>query len=636
MVLRDRWISPERFQNEEFRDALKLIGKKKNFALAVIDEVHCLSEWGHDFRVSYLTLIRTLRKYCPEVCLLGLTATASQAVLEDLKAEFGSNGSDIKALTSMDRPELLFQRIKVDSDHMRINTILKIIKENNIDYTNLDGTKKHQIGLIFCPTVKGKGNGCNNIVAALRTNSVTKKIAEYHGKMETNDRTKIQKNFMNGDYDVMVCTKAFGMGIDKDNVKYTIHSCLPQSVESFYQEAGRAGREKDKSVKSHCYIVYKPEREEVKDEIEKIFRMDTGIADRKELSKNLNNDLSTIMFFWNINKKSVEEDYEDIYYVLKKLYKGEYKLKFNNHNVKLSLNSIQTALYKLSILGIVAEWTIQYLSLDEGVVNVEYLGLDENKVREKLLEYIHKYDTEFKIDIDSRRYHKYYELVHKSDSKIIAQYIKLLIEWSNDNILYNRLQSTYTIFQWMNSDISDEEFRENLVEYFKFSEKTIIYEGIIHEPIQYMNWFDILHMKNKLTSTKAKPIDKGVANKELVALQRYLESYKENTGLNFLNGMLRLMTGKYVGTEGEWRFKEAWQNIKETFHQSDIDNIIDMTLEASAEMEISSKNQLSIELLNNFSGIEERIFEKLRDQYSLSILLEKPTERINYIVKEKL
>lgn len=79
------WSSPERFQNQEFRDSLREINRKKNFALTVIDEVHCMSEWGHDFRVSYLELIPTVRKYCPEATLLGLTATASQAVLEDLK-----------------------------------------------------------------------------------------------------------------------------------------------------------------------------------------------------------------------------------------------------------------------------------------------------------------------------------------------------------------------------------------------------------------------------------------------------------------------------------------------------------------------------------------------------------------------
>lgn len=113
------WSSPERFQNQEFRDSLREINRKKNFALTVIDEVHCMSEWGHDFRVSYLELIPTVRKYCPEATLLGLTATASQAVLEDLKVEFEDDGSGVKALTSMDRPELKFIRKTIHSNKER-------------------------------------------------------------------------------------------------------------------------------------------------------------------------------------------------------------------------------------------------------------------------------------------------------------------------------------------------------------------------------------------------------------------------------------------------------------------------------------------------------------------------------------
>lgn len=101
------------------------------------------------------------------------------------------------------------------------------------------------------------------------------------------DRSRVQEEFMNNKYDVMVCTKAFGMGIDKDNIKYTIHTALPQSVESFYQEAGRAGREKDKSVQSECYILFQPEDINAEQNVEKLFNANTSIEERKVISESL-------------------------------------------------------------------------------------------------------------------------------------------------------------------------------------------------------------------------------------------------------------------------------------------------------------------------------------------------------------
>ena len=632
------WISPERFQNREFRDALIKINKNLNFSLAVIDEVHCLSEWGHDFRVSYLALVNTLRNYCPEATLLGLTATASQAVLEDLKAEFENDGSGIKALTSMDRKELLFERIIVDSNEEKAIKISNIIKKNNIDYTNKNGDVKHQIGLVFCQTVNGKYNSCNSIKKMLENEKVVNRLEAYHGQMSMSDRTKVQKQFMDNAYDIMVCTKAFGMGIDKDNIKYTIHTSLPQSVESFYQEAGRAGREKDKSVKSKCYILYYPESNSLNYIIDEIFNFDTDIIKRADLSKQLRNDLSTIMFFWNSNKKTVDEEYKNISCVLERLYYGDRTLIFNkfDNDYNNSLENIQAALYKLSLLGIVENWTVEYATLDTGCVEVDYVGINEDNIYKRLLEYIHKYDIEFRIDVNSSRYKKYYEIANNSKEKVLTRYIKVLIHWANDNVLYNRLQSTYTMLQWMDPSISDKQFRMYLEEYFKFSEKTVIFEGIIYDPMNYNNWFDVLYSKDSISHQSIKPINEDMAEAILASLQRYLESYRYNTGFNYLCGILRIFVGKFSGTEGEWRFKEAINNIKESFGEEERNIILNKTLEIGSIMRIDCKDQLSMELLKYYGGLEEEFFAKLKDRYSLSVILEKPTKIIEKIVKENL
>ncbi len=634
------WISPERFQNEEFRSTLTQINEHLNFALAVIDEVHCLSEWGHDFRVSYLSLIKLLKEFCPEAVILGLTATASQAVLEDLKAEFEVDGSAVKALTDMDRPELNFHRIRVRRQTEKAEEIYRIISKNDHKYTNADGVSHNSIGLIFCPTVNGK-TGCLKIENQI--NELAKKdlfhrqklrVASYHGKLTTAERTEIQTEFMNDKFDVLACTKAFGMGIDQPHVKYTIHDSMPQSIESFYQEAGRAGRDKDKSVKSDCYILYCPESSE--STVSEIFDPDTTIEQRKELSEGLHGDLNTIMWFWNNNRETRRDEYKNIRSVLTHLYKGEYQIHFDKSSKYTDLETIQKALYKLSILGVVENWTVDYASLDRGTVNVEYAGVDESGERHRrcLLEYIHKYDPQFQFDERRKDYSKYYDIAHDNSIKPFARMMNILIEWTNENIMNNRLQSTYNMMQWLSPDISDLEFRTRIREYFRFSEETVVYDGIIYHPLEYNNWFDLLFTRDEQTMMRTgSVISTEEADKRLAGLQRYLESYRFNTGLNFLSGLLRMYTGRFRGTEGEWRIDSAFQNICEQMDEESQDDLIDETLKFADNFDISGKDDISALICRYFPEKDHQVFRALNDRYSLSIILENDLTKINRIME---
>lgn len=638
------WISPERFQNAAFRDTLAEINRKMNFAFAVIDEVHCLSEWGHDFRVSYLALVRILREYCPEATLLGLTATASQAVLEDLKAEFEVDGEAVKALTNMDRPELIFHRANVDTEADKLSKIYSIIKENHKTYVNKDGNTHESIGLVFCPTVGGKVTGCNDVITSVRNQNehdeqMALRLAAYHGKLTNIERAEIQNHFMRNEYDVLMCTKAFGMGIDQPNIKFTIHDSMPQSIESFYQEAGRAGRDKDKSVDSHCYILFCPEKDNKEyDEITKeIFDPNTDIERRKDLSDKLHGDLSTIMWFWNNNKDTREEEYARISKVLTSLYKGITNLPFNNRDKEKSnnLQPMQEALYKLSLLGVVNNWTIDYMSLDEGIVKVEYVGLNEDSMRHRLLAYINKYDPEFQFDEPRINYQKYYDLAHEKDSKPITQLIHILLEWTNENIMNSRLQSTYNMLQWLDPNISDEEFRSRINEFFKFSEESVIYNSIIYHPLEHENWFDLIFLRDDETRYRSDTvITVESAKLRLAGLQRYLESYRYNTGLNYLSGSLRLYTHSYKGTEGEWRLDEAFQSIKENLDSSSQKTIIEETLKLATHFELEEKDSISQVIIKYFPEYVTEIFEKVQDRYSLSMILEEPANRLNEILED--
>jgi ATP-dependent DNA helicase RecQ len=636
------WISPERFQNKDFRKSLAGVSKYLNFALAVIDEVHCLSEWGHDFRVSYLSLIKLLREYCKGAPILGLTATASQAVLEDLKAEFGVDGSAVKALTDMDRPELNYHRIKVNRQPDKAEIIYSIIKDNDHKYTNSDGDSHDSIGLVFCPTVRGRNTGCIPIEKELSSISEKDKdglelrLTSYHGKLTNKKRNEIQENFMNDDYDVLLCTKAFGMGIDQPHIKYTIHDSMPQSIESFYQEAGRAGRDRDKSVKSDCYILYCPESSN--DVVKEIFDPNTSVDERKALSKKLHGDLNTIMWFWNNNRETSDQEYRNIKSVLIRLYQKQTKLIFDEkRGNEYHLEKIQEALYKLSILGVVKTWTVEYASLEKGTVDVEYLGIDETGKKHKkcLLSYIHRYDPQFQIDKRRNDYQIYYRIAHDKTKKPFTRMMMILIEWTNENILNNRLQSTYNMMQWLSPDVSDSEFRNRIREYFRFSEESVVYDGIIYHPLQFDNWFDLLFVRDDHTKERTDEIiPRDAAELKLAGLQRYLESYRYNTGLNYLSGILRMYTGNYRGTEGEWRIDGAFNNIREQMDEESQETLIDETLKFAEHFDIEGKDDMASVICKYFPEDRDKVFRSLNDRYSLSLIMEDQASRVDKIMEE--
>lgn len=631
------WMSPERFQNKKFREALIEINRSMNFSLGVIDEVHCLSEWGHDFRVSYLTLITTLRAYCPEACLLGLTATASQAVLNDLKAEFENDGSGIKALQSMDRRELNYRRVIIHSKHERNEIIQKVLQENDGTYEDNKGVSKNKVGLIFCPTVRGKNTGCLEIQNALLENTQFKhRVEAYHGQLSMEKRGEIQRKFMSADYTgALVCTKAFGMGIDKENVKYTIHVSLPQSIESFYQEAGRAGRDEDKTEKSYCYILYKPEDSIDESQINKIFKRETTVTERRKLSDTLDSDLSTIMYLWNSNKKEVDEEYKNISDILKQLYHGNTTLSFGETGSQKTLEDIENALYKLSLLDVVESWTVEYITGTRGVVDVDYIGLDDVKMEESLMKYVRKYDAEFRLDEKVTKYRKYYTILNGGEKRI-TQLIKVLLEWGNDNILYNRLQSTYNMMQFCQETVSDEEFRRKVNDYFRYSEQTVIFDSVIQNPLEHKNWFDIFWDKDTVTHDVVGILSQEKAISILSSLSRYLESYGNNTGLNYLCGMLRLLCGKYKGTEGEWRLNASIQSVKEVLPRKAQKEILDWTLDIAKNFAIEEKDMLSQMLLQYYPEMTRDIFDKIQDRVSLSLELDKWAQKAKYITEEKI
>ncbi|WP_411031496.1 RecQ family ATP-dependent DNA helicase [Spongiimicrobium sp. 3-5] len=223
------YVAPESLTKEENVNFLKSV----KLSFVAVDEAHCISEWGHDFRPEYRNLRTIIDRLGGQIPIIGLTATATPKVQEDIIKNLGiTNANVFKA--SFNRPNLFYEvRPKtqnVDAD------IIRFVKQNS-----------GKSGIIYCLSRKR----VEELAQVLQVNGVS--AVPYHAGFDAKTRSKYQDMFLMEDVDVVVATIAFGMGIDKPDVRFVIHHDIPKSIESYYQETGRAGRD---DGEGHCLAFY--------------------------------------------------------------------------------------------------------------------------------------------------------------------------------------------------------------------------------------------------------------------------------------------------------------------------------------------------------------------------------------------
>ncbi len=222
------YIAPERLDSPAFTNRLQLM----NVPLVAIDEAHCISQWGHDFRPSYRNIRRMVSLFHDKPVVLALTATATPAVREDICAQLTIDDSST-VMTGFERENLTFSVIKGQN---REKFVLDYVKKN-----------EDEAGIIYAATRKA----VDHLYEVLSKRGV--KVGKYHAGLSDETRAEGQERFLNDETSVMIATNAFGMGIDKSNIRYVIHYQMPRNMESYYQEAGRAGRD---GLKSDCTLLF--------------------------------------------------------------------------------------------------------------------------------------------------------------------------------------------------------------------------------------------------------------------------------------------------------------------------------------------------------------------------------------------
>lgn len=207
------------------------------FSLFCVDEAHCVSQWGHDFRPSYLGL-RRAAQVLGRPPILGLTATATPAIAEDVLVQLGMKDAHV-CRVSFHRPNLAFDVRKVAGEADKLRVLGKLIQ------------RLRRPGIVYCATVRA----VDDLYVALRHGKIP--VERYNGKMTTEEREKAQASFMaSGRKVVMIATNAFGLGVDKPDIRYIIHYQMPGSPEAYVQEAGRAGRD---GKPARCVLLFQPD-----------------------------------------------------------------------------------------------------------------------------------------------------------------------------------------------------------------------------------------------------------------------------------------------------------------------------------------------------------------------------------------
>ena len=567
------FLTPERLQNQEFRNKLTEISRTHGISYAVIDEAHCVSEWGHDFRTSYLKLAETIRDCCFDQkkstpTIIALTGTASYAVLSDVQREIGVDDESAKVYPKkFDREELIFDVVNVETRN-KFQALQKILREMpaKFNYSSDDffspDSDRTCAGIVFTPHVNGQFGAyqiCKNIAGEFDTRAhfFCSEIPQTYVRNKDGSTSKqpimevkefqdykrsVQKEFKKNDFNVLVATKAFGMGIDKPNIGYIIHYNIPQSLEAYYQEAGRAGRDRRDNTIAYCYIIYSDDQ---------ALEADAALASKASevdlklvLDSKGGGDIHRLLFLHhNAYKGRIEELLlingllnEFVFPKLQKMSLGQTSVSVIPFGSETDKMAREKSIYRLAIIGLIGDYTVDF---ERHRFEIIIKCQQDQEYIQNLQAYIQRYRTR---EISESVFE---DVMNKSGNNVIEKCMEYLLDFVYKEFEKKRraaIRSMAEVSRKASQKSTSAEknifIRGELIDYLTISPFT---EDLVKMAKQNdpQEWHNILMKKDEMGEFLLHSVD-GV-RQLFGGCRRLLEDKSDHQGVLLLSALSRLL-----------------------------------------------------------------------------------------------
>ncbi len=526
-------VSPERFFSLSFTTYLS--SEARNYQLIAIDEVHCLSEWGHDFRTSYLCLFHSINEYFRKDCrLIGLTATASPNVADDIVAEFNSFRKNTLLISaySLERKELTLCPLTFENNKGKFDWLVDYVKGNvnladkTVVFTKFVGEPKEKYP-----------SSCTYLSSEIARlmNLRDSKLVNYYASASNSfgeDNSEKMQDFKSGKTRLLFSTKAFGMGVNIPDIRTTIHYGLPSSIESLYQEFGRAGRDKQPSK---CYILL---NKETSDNLS-VLNSKSIIELKNRMSKM--NELNGNLYFLTSSNSDVKPETNTIlslYKFIKDCKSADISLeelsKAISDTDKNARNVVDKSLYRLFLLGLINMWGMVFST---NIDNPTYTNLKVNEISiEKAIENLEGYIGRYNLDaIDKYKY---------EGEKDIQSVIYELVKWSFEHFTQNQIDSLRNLYEYCSKYKTSAELMKAIVQFLTADPGL---RGVLDDNTPE-NWFDYLKSTNP--------------EERIHKINRMMESYGTSIVLDFLFGITKFQLDDFDNQEGERRVRNSLEAFK--------------------------------------------------------------------------
>lgn len=474
--------SPERLQSAQFRSALRALVGSSLVNLAVIDEAHCVSEWGHDFRPAYLNLGNNLRRLGADreenpPPLLALTGTASRAVLRDMLTDLDidRHSDSLIRPRSFDRQEIRFDIRRTSPTgepraELRgvLNDLPGTFKLPPVEFYSLSGVNTKS-GIVFVPTVKDRTYGLLGASGVVRETTGSE-VAIYSGKTPRRNQSRTEWDaekrehaaaFKGNRVPVLVATKAFGMGIDKPNVRYTVHFGMPSSLENYYQEAGRAGRDRKLALSSVIFSEYDEARSD------NLLDLDVDLDtlheryDKANRDRDTADDVTRALWFHLQSFSGAKQEVDDVERLIGTIgdlsVSQRLKCPFKDDDDR---KRREKAIFRLLKLGMLRDYEVD-VGGRKFVIHVD--SFDFDKCRQRLIDYVGMAKPG-KIQSFMRRMNKIKSVEPRDRALSLA---RILIEFTYDEIERSRRRSILEATLLARRASGDADIRKRLLDYLQ-------------------------------------------------------------------------------------------------------------------------------------------------------------------------